>query len=120
MRKWILVASLLTTDAQAQGCEAYRAADSNLQMQFIPYLAAPPNAYVGISYNSESLVQVQTDDISGRKAKVVQKNYDETCDCFKMITENCKTIFVPAGEKNTFTVLDAYRRGMLFVVPGRK
>lgn len=71
MREWILAATLVTSPVWAQEqCEAYRAADPNLQMQFIPHLSAPPNAYVGISYNSESLVQVQTDDLSGRKARI--------------------------------------------------
>ncbi|WP_408951600.1 hypothetical protein [Lysobacter sp. Hz 25] len=117
MRKWIFLTYFLTTPAWAQEqCEAFLAADPNLQMQFIPHLAAPPNAYVGISYNSESLVQVQANDISGRKAKIVKKNGQETCDCFKMITDNCRTIYVPAN-KGTFTVLDAYKRGLLFVIP---
>ncbi|MBT2750044.1 MULTISPECIES: hypothetical protein [unclassified Lysobacter] len=50
--KWILVAGFLTMPVQAQEqCEAYRAADPSLQLQFIPHLAAPPKAYVGISYN---------------------------------------------------------------------
>ncbi|UJB19235.1 MULTISPECIES: hypothetical protein [Lysobacter] len=120
MRKWMLVAALLTTHAQAQECEAYRLADSSLQMQFIPHLAAPPNAYVGISYNSESLVQVNSDDLSGRKVRVVKKSAGETCNCIKMITDHCRTIYVPAGEKNTFRFIDAYMRGMLFVLPEEK
>ena len=120
MRKWIVVASFVTVPAWAQEqCEAYRAADPNLQMQFIPHLAAPPNAYVGISYNSESLVQVQTDDLSGRKARILKKSADETCYCFKMITDNCRTLYVPAN-KGTFTIIDAYKRGLLFVIPERK
>ncbi|WP_223618940.1 hypothetical protein [Lysobacter sp. ESA13C] len=122
MRKnWILLSLLVTTSAFAEEtCEAYRVADPNLQMQFIPHLAAPPKAYVGISYNSESLVQVNTDDLSGRKVKVVKKSAGETCNCIKMITDHCRTIYVPAGEKNTFRFIDAYRRGMLFVIPEEK
>ena len=119
MRKWIFVTALLTTHAQAQECEAYRMADPNLQMQFIPHLAAPPNAYVGISYNSESLVQVQANDLSARKAKVIKKSGEETCDCIKMITDSCRTIYVPAN-KGAFTVLDAYKRGLLFVIPEKE
>lgn len=121
MRKWIFVAGLLATPAWAEEkCEAYQAADASLQMQFIPHLAAPPNAYAGISYSSESLVQVQTSDLSGRKARILKKNARETCSCFKMITDNCRTIYVPAGEKNTFRFIDAYMRGMLFVMPEEK
>lgn len=120
MRKWILVAAFLAAPAWAQEhCEAYRAADSKLQMQFIPHLAAPPNAYTGTSYNSESLVQVATDDLSGRKARVVKKSVGETCDCIKMIADNCRTIYVPAY-RSAFAFLDAYKRGLLFVVPERK
>lgn len=121
MRKWILVAALVTAPTWAQEqCAAYRAADPNLQMQFIPHLAAPPNAYGGISYNSESLVQVQADDLSGRKARILKKSPEENCNCFKMITDNCRTIYVPAGEKNTFRVVDAYLHGLLFVIPQRR
>lgn len=112
MKKWVFAAVFLTAPAIAQEhCEAYESADSNLRMQFIPHLAAPPNAYVGISYNSESLVQVSADDLSGRKVKIIRKSDGETCTCFKMITDHCRTIYVPAGERNTFTVLDAYKRG---------
>lgn len=120
MRKWILVAAFVAFPAWAQGqCEAYRAADPKLQVQFIPHMAAPPGAYVGISYNSESLVQIQANDLSGRKAKVIKKSGEETCDCIKMITDNCRTIYVPAN-KGTFTMVDAYQRGIVFILPTKK
>lgn len=121
MRKWILAVAFVAAPASAQEqCEAYRTAELTQEMQFIPSLAAPPNAYVGISYNSESLVQVRAEDLSSRKVKVVKKTDQETCECFKMITDHCRTIYVPVSNKRIFTFIDAFKHGMLFVIPEKK
>lgn len=120
MRKWILVAALVTAPAWAQEqCAAYRDADAVAELQFFPHGWLPANTYDGISYNSESLVQVDAADLSGRRGKAVNKKYDETCDCFKMILDDCKTIYVPT-DRGAFTVLSAYNRGMRFIVPKEK
>ena len=118
MRKWIALLTLVAPSALAQSqCEAYKEFESGVEMQFIPHLAAPPNAYAGISYSGDQLLQVASDDLSGRKAKLMQKG--ETCECMKLLVDNCKTVYVPTNG-GVFTIWDAAKRGIVFVVPPKK
>ena len=119
MRNCLFLIALTASPVWAQAqCEAYKQAESGVEMQFIPHLAAPPNAYSGISYSADQVLQVQPADVSGRRVKLMKKS-GETCDCIKLLVDNCKTIYVPASE-GRFTVLDAYKRGMVFVPPPKK
>ena len=118
MRKWILLVGFVASPAWAQvQCDAYKQVESGVEMQFIPHLAAPPNAYAGISYSGDRLLQVEAADLSGRRVKMVKKA-GETCDCWKGLVDNCKTVYIPA-KKGVFTLFDAYRRGMVFVPPAK-
>ncbi|MEI2453098.1 hypothetical protein [Lysobacter firmicutimachus] len=119
MREWLFLLALTAAPAWAQTqCEAYEQAMSGVEIQFIPHLAAPPNAYSGISYSGDKLLQVQAVDLSGRKAKAMKKN-GEACDCWKLLVDNCKTVYIPA-KNGVFTVFDAYQRGLVFVPPAKR
>lgn len=119
MRKWMVLLTLVAPPTWAQDqCQAYKQVESGVEIQFIPHLAAPPSAYSGISYSGDQLLQVQSADLSGRRAKLV-KNAGKSCDCVKLLVDNCKTVYVPAS-RGRFTALDAFKHGMVFVPPPKK